>query len=288
MACVNVGVYQDKPASTLPALQKKAGKNVKTVSTYLTVGHALDPKLDQARAQEARRQAAHQLAARRGQRHAPRPRLPAQRRSPRASSTADLKALGKQIKALPHGAIVRPMPDPNTPWYAWSGTVNGNRPGDYVKAWKHVRKVLTQGRGQEGQAALERLRAQRAGRQEERAQACTSRAPSRSTWSAPTPTTSATPRASTWTAPGRPVRAGLRRRSRSSRKKPFWISETGSTARGGDEGAWIGALGQLRQDHAEARRSRLVRRQGQHRRLPRAAHGCGRSRVQGVRRGACK
>ena len=28
-------------------------------------------------------------------------------------------------------------------------------------------------------------------------------------------------------------------------KKPFWISETGSTARGGDEGAWIGALGQL-------------------------------------------
>ncbi len=45
VACVNVGVYQDKPASTLPALQKKAGKNVKTVSTYLTVGHALDPKL---------------------------------------------------------------------------------------------------------------------------------------------------------------------------------------------------------------------------------------------------
>ena len=42
-ACVSVGVYQDKPASTLPALQKKAGKNVRTVSTYLTVGHALDP-----------------------------------------------------------------------------------------------------------------------------------------------------------------------------------------------------------------------------------------------------
>ena len=40
-----MGVYQDKPASTLPALQKKAGKNVKTVSTYVTVGHALDPKL---------------------------------------------------------------------------------------------------------------------------------------------------------------------------------------------------------------------------------------------------
>ena len=59
----------------------------------------------------------------------------------------DLKALGKQIKALPHGAIVRPMPDANTPWYAWSGTVNGNRPGDYAKAWKHVRKVLIKSAG---------------------------------------------------------------------------------------------------------------------------------------------
>jgi hypothetical protein len=30
-----------------------------------------------------------------------------------------------------------------------------------------------------------------------------------------------------------------------AKKKPFWITETGSTARGGDAGAWIGALGQL-------------------------------------------
>ena len=45
IACVRVGVYQDQPAKTLPSLQKRAGKNVKTVSTYLTVGRALDPKL---------------------------------------------------------------------------------------------------------------------------------------------------------------------------------------------------------------------------------------------------
>ena len=68
LACVNVGVYQDKPAKTLPALQKKAGKNVKTVSTYLTVGHALDPKLVKLARTKRGVTPAHQLAARQGQR----------------------------------------------------------------------------------------------------------------------------------------------------------------------------------------------------------------------------
>jgi hypothetical protein len=48
----------------------------------------------------------------------------------------------------------------------------------------------------------------------------------------------------TWTAPAdlfAPAYGTLQKLA----KKPFWISETGSTARGGDEGAWIGALGQL-------------------------------------------
>ena len=198
----------------------------------------------QARPQE-RRAADDQLAARQGQRQRQGARATGSARSRRASSTTTCKALALQIKALPHGAIVRPMPDPNTPWYAWSGTVNGNRPGDYVRAWKHVRKVLTQDRGQEGQAALERVRAQRARRPRRTRSRCTSRAPSRSTSSAPTPTTSATPRAS----PGRPrPTCSCRPTARIQKlaaKKPFWISETGSTARGGDEGAWIGALGQL-------------------------------------------
>ena len=72
----------------------------------------------------------------------------------------------------------------------------------------------------------------------------------------------------TWTAPAdlfAPAYATIQKLA----KKPFWISETGSTAKGGDEGAWIGALGAAAQDHAEARRRRLVRRQGPHRRLPR-------------------
>ena len=43
--------------------------------------------------------------------------------------------------------LFRPMPEPNTPWYAWSGTTNGNTPDEYVLAWKHVRKVVRQAAG---------------------------------------------------------------------------------------------------------------------------------------------
>jgi len=30
----------------------------------------------------------------------------------------------------------------NGDWYPWSESVNGNKPGDYVRAWKHVHDVL--------------------------------------------------------------------------------------------------------------------------------------------------
>lgn len=32
----------------------------------------------------------------------------------------------------------------NTPFYPWSEQVNGNQPGDYVRAWRHVREIFTQ------------------------------------------------------------------------------------------------------------------------------------------------
>ena len=175
------------------------------------------------------------------------------------------------------------MPDPNTPWYAWSGTVNGNRPGDYVRAWKHVRKVLDEGG---------------AARRSSCSGACT-RAASRTTEANALKVyfpgakqvdlvgadayNFGNAQGLTWTAPADLFAPAYGTIQKLAKKKPFWISETGSTARGGDEGAWIGALGQLGKTMPKLRRSRLVRRPGQHRRLPRAAQGRGRSRVQGVR-----
>ena len=75
---------------------------------------------------------------------------------------AGLRALGAQLATLKKSPIVRPMPEPNTPWYAWSGGVAGNTPAQYVKAWKHVRSVLRKA-DPKVRAAVGAVRAERAG-----------------------------------------------------------------------------------------------------------------------------
>jgi glycosyl hydrolase family 26 len=242
MACVNVGVYQDQPAKTLPALQKVAGKNVKTVSTYLTVGHALDPKL----VKLANKNGVKLLISWLPDAGQDTAKAPGYRLSAIAAGKfdADLKALGKQIKALPHGAIVRPMPDANTPWYAWSGTVNGNRPGDYARAWKHVRKVLIKAAGAKKVRLLWSVYARSVPDAKNNALSVYFPGAKQVDLVGADAYNFGNAQGLTWTAPADlfvPAYGTIQKLA----KKPFWISETGSTARGGDEGAWIGALGQL-------------------------------------------
>ena len=241
IACVNVGVYQDQPAKTLPALQKKAGKNVKTVSTYLTVGHALDPKL----VKLARTRGVKLVISWLPDKGSDSAKAPGYRLSAIAAGKfdSDLRALALQIKALPHGAIVRPMPDPNTPWYAWSGTVNGNRPGDYVAAWKHVRKVLTKTAGKKVKL-LWSVYARSVPDDPKNALKVYFPGAKQVDLVGADAYNFGTAQGLTWTAPADlflPAYGVIQKLA----PKPFWISETGSTARGGDEGAWIGALGQL-------------------------------------------
>jgi hypothetical protein len=242
MACINVGVYQDQPAKTLPALQKKAGKNVRTVSTYLTVGHGLDPKLIAL----TRKRGVRLLISWLPDAGKDNAKAPGYRLSAIAAGKfdVDLKALGKQIKALPHGAIVRPMPDPNTPWYAWSGTVNGNRPGDYARAWKHVRAVLIKAAGAKKIKLLWSVYARSVPDVKANALAVYFPGAKQVDLVGADGYNFGNAQGLTWTAPAdlfAPAYGTIQRLA----KKPFWISETGSTARGGDEGAWIGALGQL-------------------------------------------
>jgi mannan endo-1,4-beta-mannosidase len=241
VACVNVGVYQDQPAKTLPALQKKAGKNMKTVSTYLTVGHALDPKLIKL----ARKNGVKLLISWLPDAGKDTTKAPGYRLSAIAAGKfdADLRALGKQIKALKKGAIVRPMPDPNTPWYAWSGTVNGNRPGDYVRAWKHVRSVLKKTAGKKVKL-LWSVYARSVPEDKKNAISVYFPGAKQVDLVGADAYNFGTAQGLTWTAPVdlfAPAYGTIQKLA----KKPFWISETGSTAKGGDEGAWIGALGQL-------------------------------------------
>lgn len=43
--CTELGIYRDDPIGTFPALVKSLGANVTTISTYVTAGNGLDPRL---------------------------------------------------------------------------------------------------------------------------------------------------------------------------------------------------------------------------------------------------
>ena len=47
------------------------------------------------------------------------------------------------IAALPYPVVIRFAHEMNGFWYPWCEQSNGNRPGDYVKAWRHVHDVFT-------------------------------------------------------------------------------------------------------------------------------------------------
>ena len=112
IACVNVGVYQDQPAKTLPALQKKAGKNVKTVSTYVTAVTGSIPS--SSRSRHARRQARPQLDARQGQDSA---KAPGYRLSAIATGKFDggLRALAPQLGRCRMARSCAPCPSRTRP-----------------------------------------------------------------------------------------------------------------------------------------------------------------------------
>ena len=53
-----------------------------------------------------------------------------------------LRTFAAQVKAEGGVLYLRFAPEMNGDWNPWSEKVNGNRPGDYVKAWTHVRSVF--------------------------------------------------------------------------------------------------------------------------------------------------
>ena len=143
--CVRVGVYQDDPGRGLPALKKQVGKGVTAISTYMTAGKPISPKLIKA----ANKNRASLVVTWQPDAGRDGSSQPAYRLSAVAKGKYDksLKALVKQLRGVKKGAVLRPMPEMNTPWYPWSGTANKNAPGDYVKAWNRVRKAVRGAKG---------------------------------------------------------------------------------------------------------------------------------------------
>jgi hypothetical protein len=242
-ACLRVGVYQDDPGRGLPALRKQVGPGVSAISTYMTAGRPLSPGVirtaNRLRASlvvtwmpDAGRSGATQ---------------PAYRLKTIAKGRYDrsLRALAGQLRGVRKGAVLRPMPEMNTPWHPWSGLANRNAPRDYAKAWTRVRKALRSGPGGSRVKLL---------------------------WS---PYARSIPNSGTnaigayfpgakqvdlvgasgynfgarppllWSEPGA-VFGGAYAAIQALAPKPFWLAETASGAAGGDKPGWIRTLATLR------------------------------------------
>ena len=239
-ACVQVGVYQDDPAAQLPVLQKRA-PGVRWLSAYVTGGRPLDPAL----VRLANKRKVGLVVSWLPDGGTDGATQPQYRLTKVTAGRYDksLKALAKRLRTVRRGAVLRPMPEPNTPWYAWSGTVNGNKPADYVAAFKRVRKVVRS--AAKGKVKL--------------------------LWSPYARSVPETPENAlaayfpgaaqvdlvgvdaynfgnagdlTWSAPA-DLFAEAYAAVQALAAKPFWIAETGSVSTGGDSAAWVAALGAL-------------------------------------------
>src|SRR5205085_11196685 len=49
----------------------------------------------------------------------------------------------KDVKAWGHPLFLRFDEEINGDWYPWSEKVNGNKPGQFVQAWRHVHDLFT-------------------------------------------------------------------------------------------------------------------------------------------------
>lgn len=241
--CVRIGVYADDPAQTLLALKRSVGSGITVMSAYLTAGRPIPGALISA----ANKDGAELLVTWEPDDGSGRAGQPSYRLSTVIGGRYDhsLRALVKQLARVRAGAILRAMPEMNTPWHAWSGTVNGNSARAFVRAWKHVRAVVestTDG------PRIKMLWSPYA-------------------WSTPDDTANAIGRYFpgrsevdlvgvdgynfgnrghvTWTDPGT-IFGPAYKQIESLADRPFWIAETGSTADGGDKAGWVLSLSTLR------------------------------------------
>jgi hypothetical protein len=245
-ACVDVGVYQDNPTRTLPALKRAVGPGVSTVSLYVTAGKTID-KATVAFIRRNKLRVIVTWLPDNGSNGTNKPKF---RLSRIAKGTLDkgLRPLARQLAGLKTQVLFRPMPEPNTPWYSWSGTVNGNKPGDYKKAWSRVRLVVQKAAGKAGAKRIKFLWTPYARSVPDTpANALTAYFPGDkkvdqvgvSAYNfGQTPTLA-------WSDPGLLFGDAYAAVQAVAPKKPFWIAETGSTAKGGDKAAWISQLAGL-------------------------------------------
>jgi hypothetical protein len=57
---------------------------------------------------------------------------------------AAIRRWARELKAFGYTVYFRPMCEMNGDWVTWGGTVNGNSPGDYIPAWRHLKTIFNQ------------------------------------------------------------------------------------------------------------------------------------------------
>lgn len=240
-AAVEVGVYQDDPARGLPSLTRAVGAP-KALSVYVTGGQALDPAVVRlARTRRMRLVVSWMPDLGRTGRGPARVGI---RGVNSGRYDAPLRALVIQLRGLRPNAVLRPMPEMNTPWYAWSGTARGNSAASYVRAWNRVRRVVRQtGRGRVRMLWAPYARSI----PDTPANAVTAYFPGadRVDLVGASAYNFGDRGGLAWTTP-RALFADAYRRIRGvAPDTPFWIAETGTTSRGGDAAAWVRDLATL-------------------------------------------
>jgi len=55
-----------------------------------------------------------------------------------------IRSWAKQIKAFGGPVMLRPLHEMNGNWYPWSGMANGNKPEEYVVAWRHIHDIFAE------------------------------------------------------------------------------------------------------------------------------------------------
>jgi Glycosyl hydrolase family 26 len=241
-ARIEVGVYQDDPAAGVPVLTKTVGRRAtRVISTYVTGGKLVEPSvISLARRTRARLLVSWMPDSGKEGAKQPRYRLSRVRRG---AQNRGLVALTKQLRTLRPAPILRPMPEPNTPWYAWSGTVNGNTPAAYVAAWKQVRRTVRNAGGKKIRL-LWAPYARSVPATPENAIAAYFPGAAQVDLVGTSGYNFGAQGGLAWTEPAALFEDAYREISALT-SAPFWIAETGSTALGGSKEQWIGRLGSL-------------------------------------------
>ena len=53
-----------------------------------------------------------------------------------------IRTWARSARELDGPIMIRVMHEMNGNWYPWGGTANGNRPGDFVSAWRHIHDLF--------------------------------------------------------------------------------------------------------------------------------------------------